>query len=94
MVDFMVIKIPSAYNVLLRRPNQNALRVVGSSPHLKVKFPTPYGIGEVRGDQQVARQCYNTIVKLKGKKSELVEITREKSNLNGVIRFMDVQRRP
>ena len=51
MVNFMVVKVLSAYNVLLGRPRQNALRVVGSSPHLKVKFPTLHGIREVRGDQ-------------------------------------------
>ena len=56
MVDFMVVKVPSAYNFLLGRPSQNALRAIGSSPHLKVKFPTPHRIGEVKGDQQVARQ--------------------------------------
>ena len=42
MVDFMVVKVPSAYNVLLGRPSQNALRAIGSSPHLKVKLPTPH----------------------------------------------------
>ena len=69
MVDFMVVKVSSAYNVLLGRPSQNALRAVGSSPHLKVKFSTPHSIREVEGDQQVARQCYNTAVKLKGNES-------------------------
>ena len=69
MVDFIVVKVPSAYNVLLGRPSQNVLRAVGFSPHWKVKFPTPHGIREVKGDQQVARQCYNIAVKLKGKKS-------------------------
>ena len=69
MVDFMVVKVPSANNVLLGRPSQNALRVVGFSPYLKVKFPTPYFMGEGKRDQQVERQCYNTTIKLKGKKS-------------------------
>ena len=40
MVDFMVVKVLSAFNVLLGRPSQNMLRAVGSSPLLKVKFPT------------------------------------------------------
>ena len=30
-----------------------------STYHLKLKFPTGQGIGEVRGDQALARHCYN-----------------------------------
>ena len=29
---------------------------------LKVKFPTDNGVGEVRGDQILARECYQTIL--------------------------------
>ena len=30
---------------------------VPSTLHVKVKFPTEYGVVEVRGNQQVAKQC-------------------------------------
>ena len=30
-----------------------------STYHLKLKFPTDQKIGEVRGDQALARHCYN-----------------------------------
>ena len=30
-----------------------------STYHLKLKFPTNQGVGEVRGDQALARHCYN-----------------------------------
>ncbi|KAK3016899.1 hypothetical protein RJ639_005914 [Escallonia herrerae] len=33
---------------------------VVSTYHLKMKFPTEHGIGEVKGDQTTARQCYVT----------------------------------
>jgi hypothetical protein len=36
---------------------------VTSTSHLKVKFPTKGGVGEVKGDQWVARQCYNMTLK-------------------------------
>ena len=29
-----------------------------STYHLKVKFPTAHGVGEIRGDQVLARECY------------------------------------
>ena len=69
------------------------LKAIRSSPHLKVKFPTPHGIKEVKGDQQVARQCYNTAIKLKGKELEKVGMKNGRSNLSGGKRFVDVQRR-
>ncbi|GAV76335.1 hypothetical protein CFOL_v3_19810 [Cephalotus follicularis] len=36
-----------------------------------MKFPTRFGVGEVRGDQQVARQCYKTVMMDKGKEKAL-----------------------
>ena len=29
-----------------------------------IKFPTKYGVGEVRGDQVAARECYITILEM------------------------------
>ena len=66
MVDFTMVKVPSTYNDLLSHPSQNALRVSRSSPHLKMKFPTPYDIGILKGDKQVTKQCYDTDVKSNG----------------------------
>uniref|UniRef100_A0A2N9F606 Reverse transcriptase/retrotransposon-derived protein RNase H-like domain-containing protein n=1 Tax=Fagus sylvatica TaxID=28930 RepID=A0A2N9F606_FAGSY len=57
-VDFLIVNCPSAYNAIIRRPTLNRLLAVTSTYHLLIKFPTEYGIGEVRGDQVVARECY------------------------------------
>ncbi|XP_059436586.1 uncharacterized protein LOC132169590 [Corylus avellana] len=73
MVDFLVIDRPSAYNMIIGRPALNQLRVVTSTYHLKVKFPTIEGVGEVKGDQVVARRCYHTSLK-KCPKSALLMI--------------------
>jgi hypothetical protein len=59
MADFLVIDRPSAYNAIIGRPTLNKLRAITSTYHLKMKFPTDNGIGEVRGDQVAARNCYN-----------------------------------
>ncbi|KAK3007892.1 hypothetical protein RJ639_015233 [Escallonia herrerae] len=39
MLDFVVVKVPSAYNAILGRPALNQLQAVVSTYHLKMKFP-------------------------------------------------------
>uniref|UniRef100_A0A2N9ER72 RNA-directed DNA polymerase n=1 Tax=Fagus sylvatica TaxID=28930 RepID=A0A2N9ER72_FAGSY len=57
-VEFLVVDCPSAYNVIIGRPTLNKLRAVTSTYHLLVRFPTEHGIGELKGDQATARECY------------------------------------
>ena len=44
--------------------------VVLSTLHVKVKFHTEYGIAIVRGNQQVARQCFVAAINRKIKQKE------------------------
>ena len=64
-VRFLVVDAPSAYNLLLGRPSLNAIKAIPSAYHMMIKFPTTSGVGMVRGDQRVARECYSTSVKQK-----------------------------
>ena len=57
IVKFLVVDAPSAYNILLRRPSLNAIKAIPSAYHMMIKFPTTSGVGMVRGDQRVAREC-------------------------------------
>ncbi|KAJ4818482.1 Pol-polyprotein [Rhynchospora pubera] len=57
-IRFIVVDAPSAYNVILGRTSLNSIGAVVSTPHLMIKFPTPQGVGIVRGEQQVAKECY------------------------------------
>ncbi|KAK3020185.1 hypothetical protein RJ639_047129 [Escallonia herrerae] len=50
ILDFVVVKVPLAYNAILGRPALNQLQAVVSTYHLKMKFPTEHEIGEVKGD--------------------------------------------
>ncbi|KAL2247804.1 UNVERIFIED_CONTAM: Retrovirus-related Pol polyprotein from transposon [Sesamum indicum] len=63
MVKFLVVDTPFTYNVILGRPGLNSFRAVISTYHMKMKFPTEYGIGEVSCDQKEARKCYNLSIK-------------------------------
>ena len=60
---FLIIDAPSAYNMLLGRPSLNAIKVIPSSYHMMIKFPTVSGVGMVRGDQRVSRECYSASMK-------------------------------
>ncbi|XP_072060238.1 uncharacterized protein [Arachis hypogaea] len=70
-INFIVVDVGSAYNVLIGRTTLNRLGAVVSTPHLCMKFPTPEGITTIRGDQKLARKCYNESLNLGGKGKEV-----------------------
>ena len=61
-LDFLVVNYPLSYNVILGRPILNRWKAATSTYCLKVKFPTDNDIGEVRGDQILARECYQVVL--------------------------------
>lgn len=63
---FLVVDSPtSAYNVILGRPWIHEMEAVPSTFHQVLKFPTKWGVKEIRGDQKDARACYQTTMKAK-----------------------------
>ena len=64
-VRFLVVDAPSAYNILLGKPTLNSIKAIPSAYHVVIKFPTIRGVGMVRGDQRVARECYPASMKKK-----------------------------
>ncbi|GAV87596.1 hypothetical protein CFOL_v3_31022 [Cephalotus follicularis] len=66
-MTFLVVDTPSPYNVIIGRPGLNLMEAIVSTRQLLVKFPTRFGVGEVKGDQQATRQCYRTSISDKGK---------------------------
>ncbi|XP_057953060.1 uncharacterized protein LOC131147587 [Malania oleifera] len=81
LTEFLVVDRPSVYNVILGRPFLNAVRAVTSTYHLRVKFPTPQGIGSAKGDQVVAWSCY--VMALKGKVEAKEALTVEDLEVRG-----------
>ncbi|XP_050277855.1 uncharacterized protein LOC126719329 [Quercus robur] len=65
IVTFIVVRSFSPYTAILGRPWIHAMKAVPSTLHVKVKFPTEYGVAKVRGNQQVARQCLVAAVRWK-----------------------------
>ena len=47
-MTFLVVDYSFAYNAILGRPTLNSWKAVISTYHLMIKFPTDYGVGELR----------------------------------------------
>ena len=56
-VEFIVIQASSPYNAIMGRDWLHRMKVVPSTLHQKLRFPTEDGIMEVNGDQITAKQC-------------------------------------
>ncbi|VFR02030.1 unnamed protein product [Cuscuta campestris] len=71
---FVVVDIKCVHNAILGRPGINQVRAIISMAHLCMKFYTPNGIGEERGDQKNARSCYLEAVKKMTRQFEEIEL--------------------
>ncbi|XP_021866632.2 uncharacterized protein [Spinacia oleracea] len=63
MTKFSVVDCPSAYNVILGRPWIHKMKAVPSTYHQSIKFPTKWGVMEIKGQQRDAKKCYETTLK-------------------------------
>ncbi|KAK2435872.1 hypothetical protein QL285_020899 [Trifolium repens] len=68
-VRYLVVRNPYAsYNIIIGRPAFNALGAAMSTLYLAIKYPLDNGgVGTIRGDQVLARQCYESSLKIKKK---------------------------
>ncbi|GFZ18414.1 hypothetical protein Acr_27g0001530 [Actinidia rufa] len=78
--DFIVVDCPSPYNAILGRPTLGGIKAITSTYHLKIKFPALTGIGEVKGDQKVARQCFISAMKLTQASGSPIKSSKRKEN--------------
>lgn len=77
MVNFLVVSAPSAYNAIIGRGTLNQIGAIVSSPHLKVKFHTTHGVGEERGHQEIAKDCY--LASIQGQGGAIHQVDRKAS---------------
>ncbi|XP_023924891.2 uncharacterized protein LOC112036314 [Quercus suber] len=63
-VTFLVVDYSFAYNGILGRPTLNSWKAATSTYHLMIKFPTDYGIRELRGNQMATWECYIAMLEM------------------------------
>ncbi|VFQ66352.1 unnamed protein product [Cuscuta campestris] len=78
---FIVVDIKYVHNAIFGRLGINKVGAVISMPHLCMKFHTPGRVGEMKGDQRNARECYTWVVKKMTKGVNVIsqEITKEET---------------
>ncbi|XP_021769851.1 uncharacterized protein LOC110734100 [Chenopodium quinoa] len=62
-VKFLVIGTLSSYNMILGRPWIHEMKAIPSTYHQVIKFPTRWGIQEIRGNPKEAKECYKIALK-------------------------------
>ena len=63
-VTILVVDYSSTYNAILGRPTLNSWKAVTSTYQLMIKFPTNYGVRELRRNQVAARECYIVMMEM------------------------------
>ncbi|MCI23558.1 hypothetical protein A2U01_0044739, partial [Trifolium medium] len=85
-VRYLVVKtLFTSYNIIIGRPAFNALGDAMSTLYLAMKYPLDNGgVGVVRGDQVLARKCYESSLKIKHKSTKTQSPTRGETRSNRV----------
>ncbi|XP_028091624.1 uncharacterized protein LOC114291940 [Camellia sinensis] len=56
-VAFLVVKLPSLYNLITGRTWLHTMQAVPSTYHELLRFPTEYGVKQIHGSQKSAQAC-------------------------------------
>jgi hypothetical protein len=66
-VRYLVVRtLCASYNIIIGRPAFNALGAAMSTLYLAIKYPLDNGgVGTLKGDQFVARQCYQSSLRIR-----------------------------
>jgi hypothetical protein len=61
--EFFVVNVPSPYTAIMGQKWLHKLKVMPSSLHQKLCFPTDFGIMEIKGDQVASKQYIMATIK-------------------------------
>ena len=68
-----MVYYPLSYNVIIGRPTLNRWKAATPTYCLKVKFSTDNKVSEVKGDQILARECYQAVLAAKENHTWVIE---------------------
>ena len=67
-IRYLVVNAPNSYNIVIGRPSFNQLGALLSTKSLVMKYPLDDGgVGTIKGDRKIARECYLASLKLRGR---------------------------
>ncbi|GAU22813.1 hypothetical protein TSUD_142530 [Trifolium subterraneum] len=94
---YLVVKtLFTSYNIIIGRPAFNALGAVMSTLYLSIKYPLNNGkVGMVKGDQVLARKCYESSLKIRHIPSKSVSppVSGERTNGINMVNVTDLDPR-
>jgi hypothetical protein len=76
-VRYLVVKTTfTSYNIIIGRPAFDTLEAALSTLYVSIKYPLDNGkVGTIRGDQKLARRCYESSLKIKHQQTKKPETT-------------------
>ncbi|KAK2389333.1 hypothetical protein QL285_062928 [Trifolium repens] len=85
-VRYLVVKTRfTSYNIIIGRPAFNALEAAMSTLNLSIKYPLEDGrVGTIKGDQALARRCYESSLKIRHRAHTTSDPTRPGNQKGGV----------
>ncbi|GAU21317.1 hypothetical protein TSUD_372110 [Trifolium subterraneum] len=96
-VRYLVVKtLFTSYNIITGRPTFNTLGAVMSTLYLSIKYPLYNGkVGVVKGDQVLAKKCYESSLKIRHRPSKPVSplVSGERTNGINMVNITDLDPR-
>jgi len=81
-IRYLVVNAPNSYNIVIGCPSFNRLGALLSTKFLVMKYPLDDGgVGKIKGDQKVARECYLASLKLRRKETPRKENKGDSMNM-------------
>ncbi|GJT55425.1 hypothetical protein Tco_0990479 [Tanacetum coccineum] len=76
-INFVVVRSPSRYNGIIRRPGVRKIQAVPSKAHGMLKFPVPKGILTLRSSKIIPLEC-TLVFRSEAQTSNAVQTTEER----------------